>query len=355
MANQVLYGFYNLTELGNERVTPANYDVVNSAINATVAEHNRQMMALNSLFVQRTTQYKIRYQTAQSARLQPLDNNGRARPILPVGNYDLAFPIQSAGSAWGANRVARVKMTIAEVQRAVATMLDADMRWMRDHILGALYTNVSWSYTDPLYGALTVMPLANADSTTYMLTSGSDAGATDTAFGAQSAGIADATNPFPTIYTELMEHPENGGEVISFIPTNLVATTEALATYKAVMDPNVQLGANTAALVGSLNTPIPGVLRGYADKNWIVEWRSLPDNYIISVTTGGEKPVAMREEPEVELQGFKKVAERNDHPFFEDQWERRAGFGAYNRVGAFITRIGNASYAIPTSYTSPMP
>jgi uncharacterized membrane protein len=91
-----------------------------------------------------------------------------------------------------------------------------------------------------------------------MVTSGADAGATDTAFGAQAAGIADATNPYPTIYSELMEHPENGGEVISFIPTNLVATTEALATYRVVGDPNVQLGANTAQLVGTLNTPIPG-------------------------------------------------------------------------------------------------
>jgi hypothetical protein len=45
-------------------------------------------------------------------------------------------------------------------------------------------------------------------------------------------------------------------------------------------------------------------LRGYADKNWIVEWRSLPDNYIISVTTNGEKPVAMREEPEAGVAGL---------------------------------------------------
>ena len=355
MANQVLYGFYNLNELASERITASNVQIVSDAIDATVAEHNRQMAAINSLFVQPTTQYKVRYQTAQSARLQPLDDNGRARPIIPVGNYDLAFPIQVAGTAWGANRVAQVKMTVGEVQRITSTMLDGDMRWMRDHILAALFNNVNYTFTDPLYGSLTVMPLANGDTTTYMLTSGSDSGSTDSAFNAQAAGIADVTNPFPTIYNELVEHPENAGEVISFVPTNLMASISALATYREVVDPNIQLGANTARLIGSLNTPIPGILRGYADKNWIVEWRSLPDNYIVSVTTNGEKPIAQREEPEPELQGFKKVADRNDHPFFEAQWERRAGFGAWNRVGAFVTRIGNASYAIPTNYTTPMP
>jgi hypothetical protein len=62
----------------------------------------------------------------------------------------------------------------------------------------------------------------------------------------------------------------------------------------------------------------------------------------------------MREEPEAGLQGFKRVAQRNDHPFYEDQYLRIAGFGAYNRIAAVVYRIGNASYAIPSGFTSPM-
>ena len=85
-----------------------------------------------------------------------------------------------------------------------------------------------------------------------------------------------------------------------------------------------------------------------------MEWPSLPSDYTISVTTGGEKPIAMREDVEAELRGFKKVAERNDHPWYESQWLRRAGFGAWNRVGALVYRTNNATYAIPTNYSSPM-
>jgi hypothetical protein len=86
-----------------------------------------------------------------------------------------------------------------------------------------------------------------------------------------------------------------------------------------------------------------------------VEWSILPNNYMIAVTTDGPRPIAMRQETNAQLQGFRLVAERNDHPFYESQWLRIAGFGAWNRVGAAVIRIGNASYAIPTGYSSPIP
>jgi hypothetical protein len=66
------------------------------------------------------------------------------------------------------------------------------------------------------------------------------------------------------------------------------------------------------------------------------------------------KPLRMRQETIPALQGFQKVATRNDHPFLEDHWERIAGFGAWNRVGVVVYLIGQSSYSIPTGYSSPM-
>jgi hypothetical protein len=54
------------------------------------------------------------------------------------------------------------------------------------------------------------------------------------------------------------------------------------------------------------------------------------------------------------LRGFRRVAEREDFPYEEEIWFRRAGFGAWNRVGARVDRIGNGAYAVPTGYTIPM-
>lgn len=355
MANQVLYGFHSLKDLANKRVTEVGVDVVSRAIDAAVAEHNRQMDALINLFAKPTTDFKVRYSTPSAARLQPIDENGRARPIKMAGYYDVAFPLQMGGASWGANFVARAKMTVQEANDATAALIMADIRWVRDHILAALYSNANWTFSDDLKGSLTIKGLANSDTDVYLIQSGADAGATDTHYLAQAAAIADATNPYPTIYSELTEHPENSGEVVALIPTSLKATTEALATFIDLPDMNVQQGSNTARLVGSLGASVPGKVIGYADKVWIVEWKALPSDYIVATTTDAEPPLAMRQDEESSLQGFQRIAERNDHPFYESQWVRRAGFGAWNRVGALVYRVGNAAYAIPTNYTSPMP
>jgi hypothetical protein len=354
MANQILYGFHNLLDLANERVTTVGVETINTAIGQAVMEHNKQIDAITNFFVTRTTEYSARFSSVTAARLQPLDNNGRARPIKPSGHYDVAFPIQMGGTAWGYDYVTGQKLTVGEVQRMTSSMLMADARWMRDHILAALFTDADWTFVDPLKGSLTIKALANGDSQIYQVFNGGDTGATADHFTAQAAGIADATNPFPAIYSTLSDHPENGGEVVAFIPNNLVTTVEALANFTPVADPNVTEGANTARLTGSLGATLPGRLIGYVDKVWIVVWRALPDSYIVATTTDGDRPLAMREDEEASLRGFKQVAERDDHPFYERQYLRRAGFGAWNRAGAMVVRIGDASYAIPTNYTSPM-
>lgn len=356
MANQLLYGFMNLKDLATRRVTEVGVDVVWNAIQKTVDEHDRQIQALLALFCDRTTKHKTRFNSPTIARLQPVDDNGRARPLKTGGFYDIAFPIQQGAAAWGTNYVTNKKMTVQEANDITAALISADVRWLRDHILAALYANASWTFTDDEWGSLTIQGLANSDSVKYLIQAGADAGVTDSHYLAQAAAIADGTNPYPTIFDEIKEHPENAGDVISFIPTNLKATTKALTEFNAFNDPNVTKGANSDSVTGSLGVQTPGELIGYTDsKNWIVEWRALPDNYIVSITSDGDKPLAMREDPETDLQGFKLVGQRNDHPFSESQWLRRAGFGGNNRVGCVVTRIGNGAYAVPTNYAVPMP
>lgn len=362
MANQVMYGFENLTSLFDRRVEEVGVDTVYDAIQRSIAEHNRQMDALAGLFVERTTEFKRRYRTPSVSRLQPLDENGRARPVQPAGAYDVAWPIQSAGAASGFNRISRVKMTVQDANEITAMMLGADFRWMRDHILAALFyddgaDDIGWTYNDPNddIGSLNILGLAAGGPQKYNILAGADSGATDDHLLAQANSIADAYNPFPLIYQELMEHPDNGGEVVALVPTNLKSSIEGLATFYPLRDPNLRVGVGETELVGNLGVPVPGEVIGYVDKVWIVEWRSMVNDYIIAVPTQGPRPLRMREHPEPELQGFRLVAERDDHPFLESQWERHAGFGAWNRVGAVVMRVGNGSYAVPSGYGSPMP
>jgi hypothetical protein len=348
----VLYGFHNLQDITAARVTGQNVEAVNDAINLAVATYNEEQNRLMAALVDRVTQPSERYAQISDATLQPLDENGRALPIKPSGFYDVAYPIRMAGSAWGANYITRVKMTVGDAERATAQMIRADRNWMRRQMLAAIFSNGTWTFADPVYGDLTIQPLASNDSVQFSNVAGSQA--TDNHLYAQAGAISDAANPFPTLFADLMEHPQNTGQAVAVIPTALKASVQGLATFHPVADPNIEAGNASDRLVGNLGIAMPGTLIGYEESGtWIVEWDKLPATHGFMFATGGDRPLGMREHPEPELQGYNRVADRDDHPFYESQWLRMAGFGARNRVGAIAFRIGNGTYAVPTGYAQP--
>lgn len=352
---ELIYGFHQLADIKANRIGEADVlPRVSEAVTMAMTEHNNQLDAMIDLFVNRTTQHKLKYKAPASSRSQPLDQNGRARPIKSGVAYDVAFPIQGSGNAWGTNFVTKTMMTVEEANNATMTLMDGDTRWMSDHILAALFAASSWTYNDEEFGSLTVMPLANGDTREYARLGNASTG-TDNHLLAQAADIGDAANPFPTIYTELTEHPDNQGEVVVMVATDLVSDIEGLATFKEKSDPNIRVGSGNDELTGSAPANVPGRLIGYVQGCWVYEWSSMPSGYMLAVTTGANKSLLMREYPVAQLQGFNLVGERNDHPFYESQYARWAGFGTWNGVGALAYRIGNASYATPTGFASPMP
>lgn len=351
----LIYGFHQLADIradriGDEGILPR----VSEAVTAAVAEHNRQLDTMLSLFVDRTTDFKLKYKGPASSRSQPLDQNGRARPIKGGVTYDVAFPIQGSGSAWGTNFITREMMTVEEANEATRTLIDGDTRWVGDHILAALFAANTWTYNDEAHGELTVMPLANGDDREYAFAGSSSTG-TDNHLLAQGEDISDANNPFRTIYTEITEHPDNQGEVVVMVAPDLVSDIEGLATFQEKSDPNIRVGSANNELVGAVPSNVPGRVIGYVQGCWIVEWTSMPSGYMLAVSTGANKALRMREYPIASLQGFNLVGQRDDHPFYESQYARWAGFGTWNGVGALVYRIGDANYATPSGFASPMP
>jgi hypothetical protein len=363
MANVNEYGLLQLIDLGlldpNQNARVADSGLLASGILYDNARHNADINALLGTFSVTTTEYTEEVDQFGSARNQPLDENGRSIPIKPLAPYTVAYPIQGSGNAWGANFVTRAQLTVRELARTLSRMYRGDYIWVRDHVLGALFANTSYNFRDPTgKGTLVVRGLANSDSTSfYSSTTGSSAA--DTHYLAQAAAISDSANPYPTIRTELTEHPDNGETVVAFVPTALMATTSALADYNGVaVNPNLVLGSDERRLSATLDIVLPprAVVRGQMDDGtWIVEWPDLPADIIIAITVDGAKPLARRQFPLEELQGFRPAQIREDHPFWEEQWHRWEGYGARSRIGAVVYRVGNASYAIPTNYGMPMP
>lgn len=356
MPNQVAYGFVDLQHLFSQRVADVGLTPVFDAITRTTAEWNRQVNDVFDEWVFRTDQFQFRYHLPGSGSLQPLDEWGTPTPVREGAYFDVGLPIQGAGTAFGDNRVSRAHMTVEEANRSMLRVQRDDADWLKRHIMATLLTNTSWTYADPLRGNLTVNPLANGDGTVYPM-SGLTALQTDNHYLAQAAGIADGSNPFPTIRDQLLEHPTNTGTMVAYIPTNLRDSVMALTTFVEVTDGNVRLGNAQDALIGVVDRGVGDEVLGYIKGSgiWIIEWRTLPDNYIVADARGGEKPIAMREYEPPELKGLFLEAHSQDGNLRETRFIRYCGFGILNRTRLVVMRIGNAAYAIPTGYAAPLP
>lgn len=352
MANSIAYGFIGLKDIFKEKVND-NIQIVQTAIQESTEEYNRQMDEMLRILVHRTSEYSLRYQLTGTSTLQPLDQWGNPIPVIPSGYYDVAFPIQGGGTAWGDNRISRAKMTIQDANRNTWNVQNADMDWMARHILAAIFTNTTWTYPDDDHGSLIIQPLANGDSVTYVRKGGGSS--TDNHYLAQANAIDNSNNPFPAIYTELSEHPSNDGPYVAYIPTNLKSSVMALSTFVEINDPDIELGANSDRVVGALDMGFGDEVLGKTDSMWIVEWKRLPDSYILALAQGASQVVGMREYEEQQLQGLFPEFQDVDGNRHLQKFIRYAGFGIMNRVGAVVQRIGNGTYAIPPGYTAPLP
>lgn len=361
--NQVLYGFANLEYLFSQRIVTVQVETIQTAVAESLAEYSRQVENFMSAMVSVTTDYKKRFQLPSSGTLQPLDNNGNPFPVVPSGFYDIAFPIYGAGTAWGTDRLSRAIMTIGDANRFTMDAMTKDKDWMRRHLLAALFTNVTFPYTDEAYGALTVQPLANSDAVTYVKKNGT--ASADNHFYAQAAVIATATNPFSTIYTMLDEHPGNSGPYNVYIASNLVSAVQGLATFRPPFDSNIIWGQNNNISINEVNTNVTskdmftnGIgdrFIGYVDGCNVIEWSALPSNYLIGHASSVNDVIGMRQYVQPELQGLFPEFWNVNGNHMESRLIRYAGFGIQNRVGAVVGYVGvSGTYAIPTGYQQPL-
>lgn len=353
MANQIAYGFIGLEHLFLERLENVNVQTVTTAIQESVAEHNRQAQALMAELAEATIGYQTRFKQRDSYTLQPLDEYGRPRPTRPMGYYDVAFPLQGGGAAYGFNHISAAMVTVEEINRLTMEAMGADADWMKRHMLAAILDEATWTYDDDEHGSLTIQPLANGDSVTYVKRSGSVAA--DDHYLAQADAIDATHNPFPTIYDDLKEHPVNANAaIVAYVPTALKSSIKALSTFNEIEDMDVRPGNASDVLTGTIDRGFGDEVLGKVDGVWIVEWSLLPSEHMLAVARGTREPVLrMRQYPAASRQGFfsKQQVEGN---LESTEFYRFAGFGALNRVGALVYQVGNATYEVPTGYDAPL-
>lgn len=360
MANEVSYGFVKLEDVYTDRATVVGMETITTAIADSIRLWTEQISQILTKFVEVTTETETVFWLPDGGGLQPLDDDGNPIPVRYTGSYTVGFPIRWAGTAYGTNRETRVKATVADYDRWTSESMKADAVWMRRQVIKALLWSASWVFTDksrPRLPAVTVQPLANDDAVTYERSNGTSS--IDNHYLAQAAAIADAANPFPTIFAELQEHPSNNvdetGVVTVYVATSLITTIEGLTDIKDLNSQAILPGISADRLDESIvrqYQALGGRFIGYIDGCLIYEWSALPAGYMVAHAPGAGAVLKMREEPEPELKGFFKEESDVDGNHKVVRLLRKAGFGVFNRVAALAYYIGGASYVNPAGFNA---
>ncbi|MGP1664474.1 MAG: hypothetical protein ACTS5I_00875 [Rhodanobacter sp.] len=361
MANLVNYGFLSLEDLYAQRVNTVGIDRVYDAVQASVDEYNRIINTMQNSMVERTTMVQEWVELPGGGTLQPLTPDGNPLPVVPSGAFTVGYPITGAGTAWGTNRITREMLTVQEADRFTDDAFQKDADWRMRHLLAAILDETTWTFTDKYggngtkgLGAVSVVPLANGDTNTYMRRGGTSSA--DDHYLAQAAAIADVTNPFPAIRAELIEHPGNTGPIVAYVSSSLIATTTALAEFVEANDEDITYdGAdnlpNAPANILGPGDEILGKLK--SSNIWIVEWSRIPDGYIVAQSLGAGPFVKQRELPAPSLQGLFTEGFDVDGNHTGQRFLRWAGYGVFNRTAAVVQRIGDAAYATPAGFDAP--
>lgn len=352
-----LFGHLGLADTDRVFNATAGQRAIYEVAAAHVAERNAALNAAMAVFIEETTsEHQRRYKLPGGGRLQRRGASSQTGAVKASGQWDVAFPLEDFGAQVAGDDVAMAYMTAAELSRHIDTVTAQNINTVRFEILKAMLNNTARTFTDELWGSLTIQPLANDDTVVYPPVEGSETEATEDHYlTLGNATISDSNDPFPLIIADLDHHfGRNAGNsnVVTFINTTNLAATRGLAGFVEVPDQFITPGDDTAVPTGLPN--VPGRIVGrHAEGSWIVQWDWIPANYMLGVYMGAPAPLVKRTDPaDTGLPtDLALVSTDQSYPMEGSHWRHRFGVGAGNRLnGVAIEITADASYDIPAAY-----
>jgi hypothetical protein len=354
-----LFGLLGVSDSERVFVSTIGQETVYAAINELVNRYNEEMGRMTSLFFEKTTEaHKLRYYLPGGGRLQRMSGEAPSAEVKAYGYWDVAFPLEQFGAAVGGSRVRLAYMTVQDLDRHLKTVFIQDQNTMRLEILKRIFNNTQRSFSDELWGTLTVESLANGDTVVYPPIIGSETEATEDHYyhtGYLVTAISATNNPCATIAAELEEHfgkPIGGSNVIAFFNSDAQPDLEAISGFVPIQDNWVTPGDDTATLL-SYPTNAPGRIIGRLSGCWVSIWDWIPATYCYGQHLGVAPPLQMRVDPsDTGLpQGLNLVARDTRYPLETANWEHRFGVGVGNRLNGVFLEFNASAFSIPTGYT----
>jgi len=361
----VLFGALGMDDSDLAFTTVEGQNVIWSETQRIFQRYNEDLDAATALFVGETTEaFKERYYLPGGGESQEEDitQAGETAAVKTVGQWDVAYPMRQIGDSIAYDDIGIRFVSLARYEATIQSILNRNNNTVFRMILRAFLKNTNTAFTDPIHGALTLMPLANQDGVLYPPPFGTTAEAEQqmyigTAY-AESA-ISNTNNPFLTIRDKvepLFGFPQGGSAIVALIATSSVQYVQAMAGFVEYTGRYEVPGADVTTLRGLPTLPAGMRIIGVETVSGvvIVEWPRMPSPYIVGLHLEAPKALKRRKDPANTglMPGLTLWSKTFGAPFETARWRNRLGFAVANRLAAVVVHLsGTGTYTIPAGYT----
>ncbi len=361
MANEVSYGFENLTTIFEDTITEFGVDRINLLVEEALRIHNQMVTDLQDFLVADSLTAEENVLLPASGTLQPVDEEGEALPTRPAGFYTQGYPFQRGEDAAGGTLEALAHMSVGAMNRKLIETTKKDLRWAHDRILAACLTNTAYNYfDDALKRNVSVTPFANGDTVVYNKR-GLFPVATDDHYLSQAAAIADGANdPFQAIFDDLFEHESNGnGAVVCYAAPDLLPSIEALSGFTKWYQTTTVIRGEDQNTISPTILPFlefgTRIIGEHDAGVIIVRMDALPAAYMMCFSTSAGDYLVRRQDILPSWRGLRASSDFLQTPVhIYNRFSRKAGYAVRNRISGLMFFVGNASWVNPTGLTAPL-
>lgn len=351
MANS-LTGTYSVDDLLAVRLaSAANFgtDKIFNALQADMDFYNGLVREQLSLMAENVTEQTRIYGGSNLHRMTQVDEFGVAPSKKAYVTSDVSFPLNlfSSTIGWTSKFIETAKP--AEYASEYLAVRGGHSYEINLQIKKAIYNNTNYSFVDKLTNGVTlnIKRFVNADSAAIPDYQGTTFdGSTHTHYVASTSGSV-ANDDVDALISNVTEHGHTRGLMLVIALADK-AKIKALTGFTALG--NIAMDyRNTDTTKAMLdNTDLNNQHIGYWGdvQIWVKPYAVA--NYMLCITTEGEKALGFREREQTSLQGLRLVSDIPTFPLIAKSFEAEFGIAVNNRTAGAVLQLNSSTWANPT-------
>lgn len=321
-----------------------------TSIQAALDAHNAQFNELLGSLVERSSDTRRAYGTADTKGMDEMDQYGMADAQKVSVSVAVDFPLRRYGQSLQWTRQWMMSNTVAQLAAEVNSIMDSDRMNLLKQIKRAVFGPTNTTFIDklgiPANVSLNIKAFANNDASNYPVGPNGEVFATSHTHYLASATLTTAAAD--SLVLAVQEH-YNSGQPVIVINSADEAAWRALTNFKAYVDPRLTLNYNANQPLERLN--FANIYNREIGLYGAALLRVKPyaiANYAFAYIEGQEPPLVMRV-PQYEGLGDLNLDYEDERlPLRARSYGRQFGIGVWQRVGGAVLQFSNASYQSPT-------